>query len=440
MVAPAGQESQAGADGGAGEVVLASQRAAPAAAEEQGRKCVHCGFCLATCPTYLRTGNELDSPRGRIVLARQLLADDARPSAQVVRHLDGCLSCLGCETTCPAGVRYSAVIGAARAKIEREARPPLQRALRRLISAVLTRPLLLRLALTAAQPLRLLGPVVRPVRWLLPANWALARMLTTMPPFSAMRATVVPRSQPPTLPEDAPRLALLGGCVGSVLGRDARNAVRRLLRECGWRVDVVRGCCGSLPHHLGQQERAHELARAWLGRLERGHDRSEYEAVVTDLSGCAATLRHWSDLFVGQPQFGAAQDWEQRHADLPRLVLERARRLTKAEDMDWVNSVVVHEPCTLQHGGGEAGVVPELLRRAGYRVLSSPDPHLCCGSAGVYSLLQPRMSDQLGKAKAENLSLARADCIVGANLPCAMHIGRFTGREVLHWAELLRAT
>ncbi len=391
------------------------------------RTCVHCGFCTATCPTYQVLGDELDSPRGRIYLIKDMLEAGRPADEKTVKHIDRCLSCLACMTTCPSGVHYMHLVDHARAYIERTyRRPPFERALRWVLAQVLPYPGRFRLALRAAQ----LGR---------PFAGAMPRQVRAMLAFA-------PRRLPPTSPLDAPqvfaaegprrkRVALLTGCAQRVLNTDINAATIRLLTRHGCEVVVAEGagCCGALTHHMGKVQESHAAAagniRAWM-REVRGDG---LDAVVINTSGCGTTVKDYGHMFEGDPLAadaatvaGLARDVTELMADLG-LGAAGAARLR----------VAYHSACSLQHGQQVRTQPKALLKAAGFEVVEPRDSHLCCGSAGTYNLLQPEISGELRARKVATLEETAPEVIAAGNIGCMLQIGSGTKVPVVHTAELL---
>jgi glycolate oxidase iron-sulfur subunit len=392
------------------------------------RACVHCGFCMATCPTYQILGDERDSPRGRIYLIKEMLESGRPADAATVTHIDRCLSCLACMTTCPSGVHYMHLIDHARAHVERTHRRPLpDRALRWLIARVLPYPRRLRLALRAAA-------LARPLAGLLPG-----RRLPAM-------LALAPRRLPPPGPGERPgvfpaegarraRVALLTGCAQKALGPDINAATIRLLTRLGCEVVVAQGqgCCGALTHHMGRTDAAHRTAaptiRAWAAEI----DGAGLDAIVINTSGCGTTVKDYGHMFRVSPLAGDAA----RVAALARDVTEWVAELGLPEGAPKGLTVAYHAACSLQHGQGVTEAPKALLRRAGFDVVEPADAHLCCGSAGTYNLLQPELSAELRRRKVATLEAKRPDLIATGNLGCITQIGTGTALPVVHTVALL---
>ncbi|ATQ67210.1 MULTISPECIES: glycolate oxidase subunit GlcF [Methylosinus] len=393
------------------------------------RACVHCGFCTATCPTYLLTGDELDSPRGRIYLIKEMLENDRPADARTVRHVDRCLSCLSCMTTCPSSVHYMHLVDHARAHIEKTyRRPPLERLLRAALAFTLTRPALFRQSLRAAA-------LARPFARLLPLRFA---ALFDMAP--ARLPPPSPVDRPQVFAAKAPRrmrVALLSGCAQTVLDTRIHEATVRLLTRLGAEVVVVKGagCCGALPHHLGRTDESHALARKNIEAWTREVESSGLDRIVIDASGCGTTVKDYGHMF--RDDAALAQD-AAHVASLARDVTEVVAELGLAPQIDvGALRVAYHSACSLQHGQKIADLPMELLRRAGFDVAAVPESHICCGSAGTYNLLQPELATQLRARKIANIETLAPRAVAAGNLGCMMQIGQGTSIPILHTIELI---
>lgn len=392
------------------------------------RSCVHCGFCTATCPTYQVLGDELDSPRGRIYLIKDMLENGRAADARTVKHVDRCLSCLACMTTCPSGVHYMHLIDHARAHIEATYRRPFgDRALRWMLAKLLPYPGRFRLALLGA---RLAQPF--------------ARLL----PDARLRAmlAMAPHRLPPVSRNDDPqtfaatgtrrmRVALMTGCAQKALNTDINDATIRLLRRLGCEVVVARGagCCGALTHHMGRKAEAHASAasniRAFMAEVQGGG----LDAVVINASGCGTTVKDYGHMFRGGPLAGDAAAIAALACDISELL----ERLAPAGRAPAPLRVAYHAACSLQHGQKVKLAPKALLQAAGFQVVEPADAHLCCGSAGTYNLLQPELSAELKRRKLETLGACQPDVIAAGNIGCMIQIGSATGIPVVHTVELL---
>lgn len=387
--------------------------AAGQAAERVLRSCVHCGFCNATCPTYQLLGDELDGPRGRIYQIKQLLEGEPA-DVHLQQHLDRCLSCHACETTCPSGVEYHILLDIGRERLERQvARPWRVRLLRYLLRSVV--PYRRRFGALAR-----IGQRLRP---LLPPG--LRRYLPPRPAGRALDDASFARF-----------VVLLEGCVQPALAPQINTATQRVLNRLGIGVETAANaaCCGALPHHLSDSERTLTMARAnidaWWPLIERGA-----EAIVVNASGCAPMVKDYGRLLQADPAYAARAA---RVSSLTRDLSEFLRQCDlSALDRGNGDRIAFHSPCTLQHGQRLGGVVEALLERLGYELTPVRDAHLCCGSAGTYSILQPALSQQLLERKLKNLEAPRPALIASANIGCLLHLQSQATLPVKHWIELL---
>ena len=398
-------------------------------AESILRKCVHCGFCLATCPTYVLLGDELDSPRGRIYLIKQMLEREAAPAASVVTHIDRCLSCLSCATTCPSGVDYARLIDTARAHIDKTfQRPWADTLLRRLLSLVVPRPWLFRLALYAAWPARSLARF-------LPGRLA---GLAAMTPARIKGPSPINRPQVfPAIGPRRQRVALLTGCAQQVLAPSINQATVRLLTRHGCEVVVVGGvgCCGALVHHMGHENAARNNARANLAAWRAEIERDGLDAIVTTASGCGTMLKDYGHLLADDPQWA---DTARRIAGLAKDVSELLDGYDLTPDAAIERPVIAyHSACSLQHGQKLHDLPKRVLAAAGFEVRDVPEGHLCCGSAGVYNLLQPELADRLLARKVESIARTGASVVAAGNIGCITQLERAMGLPVVHPVELI---
>ena len=392
------------------------------------RACVHCGFCTATCPTYVLDGNELDSPRGRIYLIKDMLEDGGPATAQVALHIDRCLSCLACMTTCPSGVHYMHLVDHARAHIERTFRRPLRDRLERAALAnILPYPRRFRLLLGAARLVKPMAPLLRAI-----GLKRVAAALEIAPSQHQVRPLA-----PQTIPAVGPRkgrVALLTGCAGAVMLPQINNAAIRLLTRNGIEVVIAEGagCCGSLVHHMGREDEALSQARAnidaWLGV-------GGLDAILVTVSGCGTTVKDYGFMFRGDPAYaerakrvsGLAKDITEYLATLPLAAAANPPEL----------AVAYHAACSLQHGQRITQQPKELLTRSGFVVKDVPDGHLCCGSAGTYNILQPDIAIRLRARKVGTIERLRPDVIAAGNVGCITQIAAGTKLPVVHTVELI---
>lgn len=385
-------------------------------AEEIVRRCVHCGFCTATCPTYQLLGDELDGPRGRIYLMKQVL-EGVEPTRSTQLHLDRCLTCRACETTCPSGVQYGRLVDIGRGIVEKKVERPLsEQVARSALKHGLTSPLF--------------GPAMRvgqAVRSLLPES---------------IRAKVPERRDPGAWPQrsHARKMLLPLGCVQPSMSPVIDAATARVLDALDIEsITSAASCCGAIKHHLNDHDAALVEVRrnidAWWPHVEAG-----VEAIVMNASGCGAMVKEYAHLLRHDPAYAEkAQRIVALTKDLAELLPQHAAKLTSKLRQPSTERVVFHPPCTLQHGQKIRGVVEQLLGALGAEVLPIPESHLCCGSAGTYAILQPELSTQLRERKLEALQTPRPDVILSANIGCITHLANGAQVPVRHWIEWLDA-
>jgi len=393
-------------------------------AEKILRACVHCGFCTATCPTYVLLGDELDSPRGRIYLIKDMLENDRPASAKVAKHIDRCLSCLSCMTTCPSGVHYMHLVDQARIRIEETfQRRFLDRLMRWLLAAILPFPGRLRLALAAAM-------LAKPFAALFPDRiGAMLRLSRSpMPP--------APVDEPQVFPAEGSRrmrVSLLNGCVQQVIEPAINEACVRLLTRLGCEVVIARGagCCGGLVHHMGREDQALAQAKAnidsWLAI-------DKLDAIIVNTSGCGVTIKDYGHMLRTDPAWaGKAAKVSALAKDVTEVVATLG--LPKGAPRDL--KVAYHAACSLQHGQKIRTEPKTLLAQAGFTVLEPAEPHLCCGSAGTYNMLQPELAAALGQRKAASLAATGPDVVAAGNIGCLVQIGAHGWLPAVHTVELL---
>jgi glycolate oxidase iron-sulfur subunit len=388
--------------------------------EHNLRACVHCGICTASCPTYLLTGDERDSPRGRIILIKEMLEEGTAPGAETVHHLDRCLSCLACRSACPSGVDYRQLIDEARSHINSTyRRSRAEQLLRRLILETLSRPQLFRSAARLAR-------VARPFARGLPGR--LGDLVTK-------GARALPPRAPLCEPETVEReVALLPGCVQAALAPDIDAATARVLSRRGIRLVPLKsaGCCGALAHHLGERAAAKASATAVLAAFAAAGGRERFGEVLITATGCAAHLASYAELFAkSDPLFAAAEAMAGRIADLTQLVRPLPGVAPKAL------RVALHRPCSQSHGLRWRSDAASLLRGLGHRVVDLAEADLCCGSAGSYSLLQPELATKLRTRKRAHILQSAVQVVVSSNIGCIDQLADPAGPSVLHWIELL---
>ena len=392
------------------------------------RNCVHCGFCTATCPTYQILGDELDSPRGRIYLIKDMLENERVPDQKTVKHIDRCLSCLACMSTCPSGVHYMHLVDHARDYIEQKYKRPMSdRLLRWVLSRILPYPIRFRIALLGAK---------------------IGRPFARLMPDARLRAMLemAPKIIPPVSRNDDPqtfapkvarkkRVALMTGCAQKALNTDINDATIRLLTRLGCEVVVAdgAGCCGALTHHMGKTAESHGAAakniRAWAAEM----DGDGLDAIVINTSGCGTTVKDYGHMFRNDQLAADAA----RVAGIAKDVSEVLMDLDLPTGADQQLTIAYHGACSLQHGQQIKTFPKDLLKRAGFKVVEPSDPHLCCGSAGTYNLMQPEISQQLRDRKVRSIEAKNPDIIAAGNIGCMMQIGSASGIPIVHTVELL---
>jgi glycolate oxidase iron-sulfur subunit len=408
---------------------------AMASSEKILRTCVHCGFCTATCPTYLLLGDELDSPRGRIYLIKDMLEGGKPATPEVVKHIDRCLSCLSCMTTCPSGVHYMHLVDHARSYIEATYRRPWHdRLLRSLLAAVLPYPARFRAAIAGA----VLAKPFKGVLGKLPFFGSrLEAMIDLAPARAPARSS---SSRPGTFEARGPRrgrVAILSGCAQPVLKPGFNEAAIRLLNRHG--VEVVQpqgeGCCGALVHHLGRDRESHAFARrnidAWIAEMEG----EGLDAIVITASGCGTTIKDYGFMFRDDPDYA---EKAKRVSAIAKDVTEYVTSLKLMPPVRETDLVVAyHSACSMQHGQQIRTEPKTLLKQAGFTVKDVPEGHICCGSAGTYNLLQPEIAAQLRARKVANIERTRPDLIATGNVGCITQIAKGTAIPIVHTVELL---
>lgn len=405
-----------------------------ARSEQILRTCVHCGFCTATCPTYLLLGDELDSPRGRIYLIKDMLENGKPANAEVVKHVDRCLSCLSCMTTCPSGVHYMHLVDHARAHIENTYdRPWHDRMMRAVLAWVLPYPGRFRLALAGA----FYGRLAKPVLERLPVVGArLGAMLELAP------ATIPPRSQAnagdvfKAAGDRRKRVAILTGCAQPVLNPGINDTTIRLLNRLG--VEVVlpkgEGCCGALVHHMGHEHAGHGFAQANIDAWTREIDGGGLDAIIITASGCGTTIKDYGHMLRNDAAYA---DKAAKVSALAMDVTEFLATLDLPAQPKQDLVVAYHSACSMQHGQKITDTPKKLLRTAGFTVKDPPEGHICCGSAGVYNILQPEIAGQLRARKVKNIERTKPDVIAAGNIGCMTQIGKGTGLPIVHTVQLL---
>ena len=390
------------------------------------KDCVHYGFCTAGCPTYVLTRDENDGPRGRIDLIKAMLEKGGKPEPKTVHHLDRCLSCHSCMTTCAVDVDYMHLIDIGRAYIENNYRRPWdERLLRSILAHLLTRPRTMRLAMR-------LGAIGRAVRPMLPAS---LRAMVDMQP-GRVRGEVLKPKVYPAEGDERHRVALLQGCAQQALNGDINAATIRLLQRHGCAVVIApgSGCCGSLPLHMGRMKQARAFARAnlsaWEAELDNGLD-----AIIVNASGCGTTVKDYGHLLADEPDHAAIAG---QLASITRDVSEWMATVGLREPAEMPEyRIAYHDPCSMRNVQKVARQPRTLLHRAGFDVRDIPEGHFCCGSAGTYNILQPEMAGQLGARKAKAIASVEPDIVVTGNIGCMIQIAHYLGAPIVHTVEML---
>jgi glycolate dehydrogenase iron-sulfur subunit len=403
------------------------------------RACVHCGFCTATCPTYVLLGDELDSPRGRIYLIKEMLEKDRPPTAEVVKHIDRCLSCLACMTTCPSGVNYMHLVDQARVRIERDySRPLTERLLRTVLAFVLPRPGWFRASMWLAR-------MGRPLAALLPTP-AASPTPGLLKRIKAMLALSPGRLPPPgpapgsvfaAVGERRGRVALLQGCAQQVLAPRINQAAINVLTRHGIEVVLVKDeqCCGALTHHLGHDGDALARARANIDVWRMEAERGGLDAILVTTSGCGTVIKDYGYLLREDRKYAEPAA---RISALARDITEYLSGIElRPSSQQGDIKVAYHSACSLQHGQKITQAPKELLSKNGFVVKDVPESHLCCGSAGTYNILQPDIANRLRDRKVANIAKVEPDMIAAGNIGCMVQIAGGTSVPVVHTIELL---
>ncbi len=411
-----------------------------ARSEQILRKCVHCGFCTATCPTFVLLGDERDSPRGRIYLIKDMLEQDKSANAEIALHIDRCLSCLSCMTTCPSGVNFMHLVDHGRYHVEQTYRRPLgDRLLRSVLRYLMPRPSALRWSL-------ILGRLAKPLMLVLPrrGDGFFARMRAMLDGVPASLPSPSRSSLPQVYPAEGARtkrIALLVGCGQTVLAPEVNEASIRLLTRHGVEVVVAAGvgCCGSSVLHVGDRDQALRLARAnidaWEREIAASGPLGGLDAIVANVSGCGTTLKDYGHLLADDPAYA---ERGARIAALSRDISEVMLDVgLQSPAVATGQRVAYHAACSMQHGQRVVEQPKALLRAAGFAVLDVPDGHLCCGWAGTYNVLQPELSNRLRERKVATIESIAPELIAAGNFGCVGHIGQATGIPICHTVELL---
>lgn len=396
-----------------------------AQAEHILRSCVHCGFCNATCPSYIITGNELDSPRGRIYLIKEMLENDRAATKVEVRHLDKCLTCLSCMTTCPSGVHYAHLLAQGREHIEKTYKRPLKmRLIRSLLASILPYPARFKWALRASK-------LMVPFKGLLPAEFKATLELNVALSTDKLDETSEAQGQKKY------RMGLHAGCVQRAVGEHINIATAAFLVRRG--VELITppnvGCCGAITEHMGKNEAAYETAKAYIDGWIAEIERDALDAIVINTSGCGTSIKDYGHMFKDDPDY----------ADKAKLVSKLAKDITEVIDqigLGEVNlpdkiSVAYHPACSLSHGQKIINLPKQLLTEAGFEVKEINESHICCGSAGTYNILESEMAEKLRSRKIANIEATKADVIASGNIGCNIQIGSGTDIPTVHIIELI---
>jgi len=401
------------------------------ASEKIIRKCVHCGFCNATCPTYQVLGDELDGPRGRIYLIKDMLEKDKPANEKIAKHIDRCLSCYACMTTCPSGVNYMHLIDHARNHIEKTfKRPIFERFLRSLLSKILPNPRLFKI-------IGYLSRVVYPFRFLLPKR--IRKMIYYMP-SSFPKSNIENKQIYNAKGKVYAKVALLTGCVQRVISPQINDSTINILNRHGVEVIVIKeiDCCGSLNHHLGKETLAH---KSFINNIEywyRCYEEKKIDAILVTTSGCGTTLKDYGYIFRDHPD----KELRKKAKIISELAKDVSEYLGKNIKLNYIQldrkfKIAYHSACSMQHGQKLHTKPFDLLKKTGNEIVEIPDGHLCCGSAGTYNLLQDAMAEELLKRKIENINKVKPDFISTGNIGCITQIGTATAIPIVHTIEIL---
>jgi glycolate oxidase iron-sulfur subunit len=395
------------------------------------RKCVHCGFCNATCPTYQIVGDELDGPRGRIYLIKDMLENDKPANEKITKHIDRCLSCYSCMTTCPSGVNYMHLVDHARNHIEKTfTRPFFDRFIRSLLSKILPSPTLFRMAGYSAR-------LFYPFRFLFPKK--IKNMLKYMPnSFPASRQEN--KEIYPSAGKTYARVALLTGCVQRVISPQINDATIDILNRHGVEVIVPKqvDCCGSLNHHLGKEDLAHKSFINNINSWFKWYEEKNLDAILVTTSGCGTTLKDYGYIFRDHPD----KELRKKAKIVSSLAKDVTEYLGKNIKLNYMKKdkkfkIAYHSACSMQHGQKIHQQPMDLLKKTGNEIVEIPDGHLCCGSAGTYNLLQDEMAAELLKRKVSNIDKVKPDFISTGNIGCMTQISSGTQIPIVHTIEIL---
>ena len=402
--------------------------------EKNFRKCVHCGFCNATCPTYQLLGDELDGPRGRIYLIKDMIENNKPATKTVVKHIDRCLSCYGCMTTCPSGVNYMQLIDHGRSHIEKTYKRPLkERLMRSFLSITLSKPINFRIIL-------ILTKIIKPLSFLFPKK--IKDMISLIP--TKIPSKTIPRKNIYSIlgkKKPVARVALLTGCVQKVISPQINEATIRLLNRHNIEVVISKGidCCGSLNHHLGKTDLANKTFKKNILIWYDEYLKNGLDAIISNTSGCGTTLKDYSFMFRSDPELKKkAKKISELTKDISEYLDEHVKlNFIKRKNEKKEYKIAYHSACSMQHGQKVHDVPIKLIEKTGNRVLNIPDGHICCGSAGTYNLLQNNIASKLLKNKITNIEKIKPEFIATGNVGCITQISQGTSIPILHTVEII---
>ncbi len=394
------------------------------------RKCVHCGFCISTCPTYQLLGDELDSPRGRIYLIKDMLENNRSPTDKVVKHIDRCLSCLSCMTTCPADVNYMHLVDHARRHIEKHYRRPLfDRALRALLAIILPRPSLFKWMVR-------LSHTSKAIHWLLPKR---LKVMTDMVQTIKVKQNILSKNYYTANKNTTARVGLLAGCVQQAIDNNINQATIQLLTRLGYDVFLLKNtsCCGAIEHHLGKAVQTEKRIKDNVKNWTRLIDAQGLDKIIINASGCGTMVKDYAYLLRDDNTLSAeASLISAKTMDITEFVAQcDVNKLSFCPNNTL--TVAYHSACSMQHGQQITSQPIDLLEKFGFQVKTIPEGHMCCGSAGTYNLLQPELASQLGRRKADNIKTVKADIVATGNLGCMTQMETYLDLPIVHTVELL---
>ena len=398
--------------------------------EEIVRKCVHCGMCNSTCPTYQILGDELDGPRGRIYLIKDMLENNKPANEKIAKHLDRCLSCYACMTTCPSGVNYMHLIDHGRAHLEKTyKRPILERLFRNILSLTLPNPKIFKI-------LSILVNIVRPLKFLFPEF--IKNSMKLMPAKFPKKTLKTQKIYSVEKTKSIARVALLTGCVQRVISPEINESTIRLLNRHNVEVVVMPeiNCCGSLDHHLGKEKAAHELFKKNINLWYDEYLENGLTAIISNTSGCGTTLKDYGFIFRGDKEMKIkAKKISELTKDITEFLDKNIKLNFKQNEK--VYKIAYHSACSMQHGQKVHQQPIDLIKRTGNQVLNIPEGHVCCGSAGTYNILQQKIAKELLKNKIENINKIQPDFISTGNIGCMTQIASGTEIPIVHTIEVI---